>query len=199
MGDFLMAFNNSLASIRRLGRNAILPVDTIKSICRKTLEDRNIKTVLDFGSGALFWSNWFVKEFKIKVYAVDTYYNTAIMPQNDAIIYYFNLSTCLSENSEISFVWVCDVLHHLSPSDSDVFLKEICERTDIIIIKDIDATHRFGNFMNKMHDKIVNNETVYNIYPVKIKNLLETNGFKTSYYFVPKIWYPHFILIAIRR
>ena len=194
-----MAFNDSLASMRKIGRNAVLPVDRIKAICREALANKNIKTVLDFGSGTLFWTNWFVQEFKAKVYAVDTYYNNATMPKNDNITYYSNLSTCLSENKEISFVWACDVLHHLSPSDMDNFLKEICDKADIVIIKDIDATHSFGNFMNKMHDKIINGETIYDICPDGIKNLLKANGFKSSYYFVPKMWYPHFVLVGVRE
>jgi hypothetical protein len=198
--EVLVAFNNQLALIRKIGRNAVLPVDGIKTICRETLADKNIKTVLDFGAGTLFWSYWFTKEFKITAYAVDVYYANAVMPENwgGGITCYSNLSTCLSENSEISFVWACDVLHHLSPLESDTFLKEICNKTNIIIIKDIDCRYRFGNFMNKMHDKIINGETIYDVCPNKLNISLKSYGFKTSYYYMPKIWYPHFILTAIR-
>jgi hypothetical protein len=121
------------------------------------------------------------------------------MPEKDNIVCYSDLSMCLLENEYFSFVWACDVLHHLPPSDSNAFLKEICNRTDVLIIKDIDATHKFGNFMNKIHDKIINKETTYNIYPDKISALLELYGFETSYRFIPKAWYPHFIVVAIKK
>jgi hypothetical protein len=194
-----MAFNNLLASMRKIGRKAVLPTDRIKSICRKALAGKNIETILDFGAGTLFWTNWFVQEFKSKVYAVDVYYNNTVMPTRDNVIYYSDISICLQENTEFSLAWACDVLHHLSPSNTDAFLKEICNKTDIIIIKDIDANHGFGNYMNKMHDKIINNETIHDIYPEKIVSYLKSRGYKTSLYFIPKIWYPHFLLVGIRN
>ena len=194
-----MAFNNLFTSIRKTGRNVVLPVDRIKNICRKALIGKNIKTILDFGAGTLFWTDWFIQEFKSKVYAVDVYYDNATMPTRDNITYYSDVFACLQENTEISLVWACDVLHHLQPSNTDSFLKEICGKTDVIIIKNIDANHKFGNFMNRVHDKIINHETIYNIYPEKIISCFKSNGFETFYYYIPKIWYPHFILIAVRR
>ena len=192
-----MAFNNSLSALRRIGRSMVLPVDRIKDICKKVLTGRNIEYVLDFGSGTLFWADWFIKEFKSNVYAIDTYYDCIMMPGKDNIVYYSDLSICLNENKYFSLVWVCDVLHHLSPLDVDSFLGRICNKTDIMIIKDIDADHKFGNYINKMHDKIINSETVYSIYPKDLIHRLKLYGFKTSYYYIPKICYPHFILIGI--
>ena len=194
-----MAFNNLFASMRKIGREIVLPADRIKIICRKALAGKGIKTILDFGSGTLFWTDWFIQEFKSKVYAVDVYYSNAIMPIRDKVIYYSDVSKCLQENAEISLVWVCDVLHHLQPSDTDIFLKGICNKTDIIIIKDIDANHKFGNYMNRMHDKIINKETIYDIYPEKIISFLKPIGYEASFIYIPKIWYPHFLLIAIRN
>jgi hypothetical protein len=194
-----MAFNNLFASMRKKGREIVLPAGRIKNICRKTLAQKSIKTILDFGAGTLFWTNWFIEEFKSKVCAVDVYYSNTTMPTIDNVIYYSDVSKCLQENTEISFVWACDVLHHLQPSDMDAFLKEICNKTDIIIIKDIDANHKFGNYMNRMHDKIINKETIYDIYPEKIISYLKPMGYETSLYYIPKIWYPHFLFVAIRN
>jgi hypothetical protein len=67
----------------------------------------------------------------------------------------------------------------------------------MIIIKDIDKNHTFGNFMNKVHDKIINNENIHNIDPNKIEEVLIQNGYKTQYYYIPKLWYPHFMVIGV--
>ena len=53
-------------------------------------------------------------------------------------------------------------------------IRKICTKTDVIIIKDIDANHKFGNFMNRVHDKIINGETIYDIYPEKIIHYMAT-------------------------
>jgi len=193
-----MAFTSFFASVRKIGRTAVLPVEKIKTIISDTLAEKNISAALDFGAGTLFWTDWFVHKFKIMVYAVDVYYDSENMPAKEKVFCYSSLQKCLEENKEISFLWACDVLHHLTPLDTEAFLKAICNKTDIIIIKDIDANHKFGNFMNKIHDKIINNETIYDINPNSIDMFLMSQGFKTIYHFVPKIWYPHFVLVAIR-
>ena len=192
-----MAFDGSL--IRKIGRNIVLPTDKIKTICRKALAGRDIRTVLDFGAGTLFWTDWFIQEFGSDVYAVDTCYDNFTMSINEKITCYSDLYICLEKNAHFSLVWACDVLHHLSYSDSDVFFEKICDKTNILIIKDIDANHSFGEFMNKIHDKVINGETTYRIFPEKLTDYFESQGFETSYYYVPKIWYPHFVLIAIRK
>jgi hypothetical protein len=59
--------------------------------------------------------------------------------------------------------------------------------------------HKFGNFMNKMHDKIINKEDINSIDPNKIKEILENNRYETYYYYLPKIWYPHFLIIGTNK
>ena len=194
-----MAFGNSLSLIRKMGRSIVLPVDTIKTICKRVLKGKNIERILDFGSGTLFWTDLFIKELKCNVCAVDKYYDGLMMPVNDNMKYYSSLSACFIENSHFSFIWVCDVLHHLSPLDMDFFFKETCNRTDIMIIKDIDANHKFGNSINRLHDKIINRETVHNIDPDCLMHNMESFGYKTTYYYIPKIFYPHFMVIGIRE
>jgi hypothetical protein len=191
-----MAFNDFLSSLRRFGRNIVLPVDRIKILCKNALIGIPIETVLDFGAGTLFWSDWFIKTFQSTVYAVDTYYNTFTIPKKDNVIYYTSLDVCLKEKEDFSLVWACDVLHHLSYSDCDSFLKEIVQKTDLIIIKDIDANNKLGNFLNALHDRIINGETVYKVYPNRLKSYFESQGFEVLFYYIPKIWYPHFLLIA---
>jgi hypothetical protein len=90
-------------------------------------------------------------------------------------------------------------LHHLSKSDYIDFFNKSTKSANIIIIKDIDMNHKLGNYMNRMHDKIINKEDINDIDPNDIKEKLEKNGFKTFYYYLPKLWYPHFIIIGVKN
>lgn len=67
---------------------------------------------------------------------------------------------------------------------------------DYVIIKDIDCNHKFGNFMNRMHDRIINHERIMDVDPMKLIELLEKRGFEVKKIYLPKLWYPHFLLIA---
>ena len=91
-----------------------------------------------------------------------------------------------------------DVLHHLSKDFTQTLLESIAH-IPTIIIKDIDGAHRFGSFMNATHDLVFNHEKVRMIYPTKLESTLADFGFTCSYYYLPKLWYPHFLLIATRR
>jgi hypothetical protein len=120
------------------------------------------------------------------------------MPEKDGITCYADFNKCLATNSWCSLVWACDVLHHLPPAETKGFLEKIADKTNIIIIKDIDANHTFGNIMNKLHDRIINGEKVFDICPLDLRRALEACGFETAYYYLPKIWYPHFMVTALR-
>jgi cyclopropane fatty-acyl-phospholipid synthase-like methyltransferase len=184
--------------LRKFFRNIVLPVDKIKDICRGVFISNEITSILDFGSGTFFWTDWFVQEFGCQIYAVDAYYkNLSIEKQN--VKCYSNFDLCLDDCQNFSVAFACDVLHHLTETEYEQFIKKIMGRTKIIIIKDVDANHVLGNFMNKMHDKVINKEKVRNIYPDKIKNTLELFGYKTHYYYIPKLWYSHFLLIGVIR
>jgi hypothetical protein len=176
----------------------VLPAGKIKEVCQNTLEDKSIGTVLDFGAGTLFWSSWFVKKFKSRVCAVDTYYDKTEMPEKDGITCYADFNKCLETIPWFSLVWACDVLHHLPPEETQSILEKIVDKTNIIIIKDIDANHTFGNIMNKLHDRIINGENVFDIFPNDLRRALEPHGFEMAYYYLPKIWYPHFMVTALR-
>ena len=70
---------------------------------------------------------------------------------------------------------------------------------NIVIIKDIGATHKFGNFCNRIHDRIINGEKINNVYPDTIEDWLKTSGYSISRKFIPKLWYPHFIIVGVRN
>jgi len=189
-----MPFNNLFQKTRQVGRKIVLPVDNIKTIITSILVDIDVKAIIDFGAGTLFWSKWFYQKYRCRVLAVDLFYDELII--NDGVKCYKTLSDCFMNTQEITLAFTSDVLHHLSPSAVSGFLEEISERINIIIIKDIDANYKFGNLLNKIHDRIINQEKIWDIYPEKLSDQLKIKGFKTKYYFIPKLWYPHFILIG---
>jgi hypothetical protein len=172
-------FTDFLSSFRKFCRQIVLPVKKIKTICMKHLSENDICSVLDFGAGTLFWTDWFLDEFKCTVYAVDPYYEKCENIKKENVVYYYDVNKYFEDHSKISLIWACDVLHHLSNYDYENFFKKSIKRTNIMIIKDIDMYHKFGNFMNRMHDKIINKENINNIDPKYIKNILEGNGFET--------------------
>jgi hypothetical protein len=175
-----------------------LPVEKIKIIFRSIASKAQFTSILDFGSGTLFWADWFINEFNCTVYAVDNYYQK-IKPQKQNTKCYSSLIECFNDCNDFSLVWACDVLHHLTPLEYNKFFDTIVNKTKVIIIKDIDSRHLFGNYMNKMHDKIINREKIYNIDPDIIKKHLEKFNYKIQYYYIPKLWYPHFLILGIKN
>ncbi|WP_395002100.1 hypothetical protein [uncultured Helicobacter sp.] len=49
-----------------------------------------------------------------------------------------------------------------------------------------------------MHDLLINGERVRSIYPKVLSAELEALGFGVQYFYLPKLWYPHFLLIATK-
>lgn len=88
-----------------------------------------------------------------------------------------------------------DVLHHLS-NEVEKRVFSAIRGAKYIIIKDIDARYKFGNFMNKAHDRIINGEKVRSIFPNVLEDSLKSSGFDTEYFYLPKLWYPHFLLVG---
>ena len=133
-----------------------------------------------------------------KVIAVDSIYSTftpKIHHQN--IVLATDLFATLKDTS-VDLVFMSDVLHHLKQDFRAKILEQITS-APYIIIKDIDANHKFGNFMNATHDLLINNERVEDIYPQNLQIFLEQKGFELTYFYLPKLWYPHFLLIAQRK
>ena len=90
-----------------------------------------------------------------------------------------------------------DVLHHLSPNFTQKLLESIAH-IPIIIIKDIDSRHIFGHYANALHDLVFNQEKVCKVYPNKLESTLQALGYTTRYHYLPKLWYPHFLLLAYK-
>lgn len=50
--------------------------------------------------------------------------------------------------------------------------------------------------MNRMHDLIINKEHIHDVNPDEILEMLRKNGYRVSYEYMPKLWYPHFMIIG---
>lgn len=195
-----MGFSNkSLEKIRYYGRKVVLPTTEIKKIVYdKIFSGNTINSAIDFGGGTLFWSKWLHNYVK-HVASVDTFYKKNefkddIFLCNDlpnAYIYIYSLS-----QNEKSLIWISDVLHHLSQDTQDSLMKQIVKNHQWVVIKDIDCRYWFGNFMNKMHDRVINSEKIRDINPLLLEQQLKDNGFTVSCFSLHKLWYPHFLIIA---
>ncbi|GMO62323.1 MAG: hypothetical protein Ta2A_08850 [Treponemataceae bacterium] len=164
------------SDVRKMFRKIVLPVNDIQRILDLLLQGRKITNVLDFGAGTFFWTDYFVTKYNCTVYAVDSYYEKIDLPAKKNVKTYSTLDSCLNDCSSFSLVWACDVLHHISEKEQKIFLDKILNKTKLIAIKDIDANHHFGNFMNKTHDKLINHENVNSVYPKVIENTLVNGG-----------------------
>lgn len=190
-----MAFTDKGNLIRYYGRKVVLPSDKIKSIIVEQVFKNDVHdgSVIDFGAGTLYWSKWLYKYVKT-VIAVDVYYkeNTTV----DEIELRNNLNDALLMQAEgPRMIWVCDVLHHLTKKDIEK-LFGVFPTMSYVVIKDIDCRHKFGNFMNRLHDRIINHEKIRDVNPVLLQGKLEEQGFTVERFYLPKLWYPHFLLIA---
>lgn len=208
---------HSLDTLRKIGRGYVLPTQEIKNLLDSYVRWEDLECVLDFGAGTLFWSEFFAKrlsQVRGGVIAIDSLYKTYKPTPT-----YPNI-TCLADLSSLRFgdatqsaqgaqsldsyshanilFFASDVLHHLDSQSWQGILHTIAPHARYIVIKDIDATHRFGNFANAMHDLLINGERVRSIYPKALSAELEALGFGVQYFYLPKLWYPHFLLIATR-
>ena len=53
--------------------------------------------------------------------------------------------------------------------------------------------------MNKLHDFLINHEVIHDVNPRHIEILLEEKGYDVRHYDIPKLWYPHFLMIAMQK
>lgn len=67
------------------------------------------------------------------------------------------------------------------------------------MIKDIDCRLRLKNWMNRMHDRIINGEKIRDIDPADLAEDFQMNGYQCNCWDMCKLWYPHFLLFAVRE
>jgi SAM-dependent methyltransferase len=179
------------------GRKLVLPADEMKREIEGVMH--GVKNVLDFGSGTLFWSKYFAEKFDAKVFAADISYGLH-SPHNgnpNISLHGDILKTLpLIPADEKNAVFICDVIHHLTPDFWKEILPELSALFDVIIIKDIDSKYKFGNFCSALHDRIINFTNFENVYPLEIEHHLLNAGFDVKITKMHKLWYPHFMLTA---
>ena len=190
-----MSFQNYNGILRRIGRKIVLPEKEIKSIVKENVLSKvGQLSVFDFGAGTLGWSKWF-KEYTDSVYAIDIIYASGIIDGINVLHGIDDVKDWMF-NEDRGVLWLCDVLHHIDFEFSIKVLDRFSPVCKYIVIKDIDCRHGFGNFMNRMHDRIINGEKIRDIDPAIYEKELNNRGFKTTYYYFRKLWYPHFLIVA---
>lgn len=192
-------FSNAFAALRRIGRKVVLPAEKIKELVIQEVPELS-ENIVDLGAGTLFWSKWLVSQYGVRCLAVDTYYKTGQSSGQEDILLYNDYGLCVEDNPKPGMLWMCDVMHHLDDSTRSKVLESL-ENTEYkyIVIKDIDCRKKVGNMMNRLHDFIINHEVVHNVNPQQIEMLLEEKGYEIRHYDIPKLWYPHFLTIAVRK
>lgn len=194
-----MSFKNNLGIIRELGRNLILPVSMIKEIVKYTIFDTyTVDSAIDFGAGTLLWSKW-LREYITNVIAVDTIYESVPPKDVAQVIYTANLQSAQPYLSGSSMLWLCDVIHHLPPDVWSNVKESLYGKCDFIVVKDIDVNYRFGNLMNRIHDRVINGEKIYNVNPKHLINELNQFGYNVEFREIHKLWYPHFLILARKK
>ena len=128
------------------------------------------------------------------VVAIDSIYKTHIPKiQNQKITIHTNLNEV---KIKAQLFFASDVMHHISEEEELELLSKLDSK--YIVIKDINANYRFGNFANRMHDLIINHEKVRDIYPKNLEKILRNKGYELEIFHIRKLWYPHFLLIGVR-
>lgn len=128
------------------------------------------------------------------IFAIDPIFET-MTPNTNCQNIRFGVDLCEVLQDKIDFIFMSDVLHHL-PNHSEILANICTKNIKYIAIKDIDANYKFGDFMNKAHDFLINKERVCSIFPQNLAQILRNGGYEMKYFYLPKLWYPHFLIIA---
>jgi len=168
-----------------------------------------IDKIIDFGAGTLYWSNWFQTIIGAEnIYPVDIIFKEtekavppSIHPSSTPIRRFSVIQDVpyKQESKGPIMFFTCDVLHHLSEKEWKEIEQVIYHDCDFVVIKDINCHFKFKNWMNRMHDKIINGERIRDVDPEVLITDLQNAGYQCIYHNIHKLWYPHFIIIAVRK
>lgn len=195
-----MSFHSNLGGIRAWGRKLVLPVARIKELVRIGLLDKyQIDRVIDFGAGTLYWSEWFEKNLGSEhIYPVDVIFRDNV-PDTSMRCYSSIDEIPAAKDGDNALFFTCDVLHHLSVEEWERIGKIAMKTCRFIVIKDINCHYKFKNWMNRTHDRIINGERIRDVDPEVLMEELRGSGYQCMYQDLHKLWYPHFIIIAVRE
>ena len=190
-----MPFYSNLGGIREWGRKLVLPVGRIKALLKnEVFHHKNINEIIDFGAGTLYWTKWFHEVTEPEnVYSVDVIFKSSTLPRCFSSIKDVPYK---QNNTGLRLFFTCDVLHHLSENEWEEIKEIVCRDFDFVVIKDINCRYKVKNWMNRMHDRIINGEHIRDVDPELLISDLHSAGYHCIYHDIHKLWYPHFIIIA---
>jgi putative PIN family toxin of toxin-antitoxin system len=61
------------------------------------------------------------------------------------------------------------------------------------------AIRQHGEQVSRMHDRLINGEKIHDVMPDSIEEWLKSSHFATQKEYIPKLWYPHFIILGIHE
>ena len=195
-----MSFYKNFGNLSSWGRNLVLPAEKIKAVlCEKFFgKNKKVDRVIDFGAGTLYWSKFFAEKLENpkNIFPVDEIFDNN-SSQNNMTLYSSldNIPNLFKGGGYRYLFFICDVIHHLSLKEWD-YVKEFAYKCDYVVIKDIDCRYRFKNFMNRLHDRIINGEKIRDVNPKILISELSRSGYNTDFYEFHKLWYSHFLLIG---
>ena len=224
-----MGFDKFLGGLRKIGRQYVLPVQKIQQTIHEVLENISTEmdagdylNIIDLGSGTLFWTEQIIRNAptKCRIFAVDLIYNEnfnidtvisksaflkksddkKLICENGEVYLYQSIDDVILDCDKIDCTFICDTIHHLNPVIWESMFNVLANKSKSIIIKDMDARRQFRNTLNRLHDRIINGEKIINVYPDKLsRELMKKDYIVSKIKPVYKLWYPHFIISAIKN
>ena len=224
-----MGFNKFMGGLRKVGRQYVLPVRKIQQTIHlvlknisKEMDAGDYLNMIDLGAGTLFWTEQIIKNAptKCRMYAVDPIYdekfNIDTVISKSAFFKKADDKKLICENGEvylcqsiddifldcerIDCTFICDTIHHIDLAIWQSIFDALSDKSKSIIIKDMDAYRKFRNALNRLHDRVLNGEKIVNVYPDRLCQELLGKGYTVSKIKpVYKLWYPHFIMFAIKK
>jgi len=109
----------------------------------------------------------------------------------------------LDANAEFDAASAVDVIHHIAPADRPAVARALADAVrpgGILLVKDVAATPRWKQRVNRLHDRIVSGERTWAMDPAAMARLFADAGFEIERLdrVSPLSPYPHFILRARR-
>lgn len=190
-----------MMQIRKIGRSVILPHERILryiEIFHKKFAAKSTSPILDFGSGTLFFSEKLAEKYNNDIYAVDILYERKKPQVKTEKIKLFENLNKIPDDTDFSMIFTSDVLHHIDPEPRQEILDKLVQKTNLIVVKEIEAKDFLGNLQNKLHDLILNQEIIHDIYSKDLRIYFKEKGFKVRIFQMKKFGYPHFLLIAYK-
>lgn len=112
----------------------------------------------------------------------------------------FNGMDILQEIKNYQYIFLIDVIHHVSKNNQIKFLRNIRDEIaqgSILVIKDIDADHTILSKFNKLHDLVFSGKIGQELGLSTVKKILSDLGFKVmSVSYKRVLIYPHYTIVC---